>query len=342
MEKELKEIGHNIQLKGIVIHQVYKTAGNTESVLKLAKQELKITKKENVFIANINKAYYKKSNPNYGIFGTEEPNFKEELNNYSTSKVNFFDFSVKSVEHYKKVISRSAPASGGLVVFSHFINTEKNHEYLLVLTTNNKDGYAINEDSLTITGIKNLDLSKIDVACLINLTKWRNFEEKTDTETKTYLSFVKGNKEVSNYFMAFIDCENKTNNSVASKRLMTALDCFCIQKKYDQKKTFEVKEIASNYGLACIKEKRSLSLATLSCLVDPENQDEFKEFASDEEYGVSEIISGETKVFKSNRITRYKTDDILLEFNNMLLTTNKIKYNSKSNELTIKNIHLDI
>lgn len=126
----------------------------------------------------------------------------------------FYTFTIKSLEHYKLSLEAEIASTGGFMIFAHFINTDYNNEYLLILTINNKNGYVLNENDLTIKDAKSLDLNKVDVACLINLTKWKNIESGLDTESKTYLSFVKGKKDVSYYFLSFIDCDNKQTGSI--------------------------------------------------------------------------------------------------------------------------------
>ena len=334
---DLKEIGHNINLKGIVVHQINKSAGTTLCNLKIANKELKVSKKEVVFIANINKAYYKKSNPIYGVFGDDDPTYKNELFKYHSNQIEFLDFTVKSVEHYKKIISRSAPATGGLVIFAHFSNSETNCEYVMVLTTNNKDGYAIDEENLTITDIRNLDLSKIDVACQINLTKWINIENKTDKDNKTYLSFVKGNKEVSNYFMDFIDCKDKTNNIESTKRLIRAIDSFCSEKGYDRDGVIKKKNDIYDYCNDCLKNKKEISLAAISALLNNEQPEEFAEFASSEENGVSATISGDKAQLRRIKYLYYKDSNITVGFDNELLNKT-VFYEPKKKQLTFKNL----
>lgn len=341
---ELKKIGHNINLKHFVIHRIIKEAGVRGATIKLRDNVLNTTDKEKVFIGRVTNSYQKKSCPTYGIFDelSTKNDFQENLTKFIDNDIQFIDFTKKAMEHYQYCIKDVAPASGGFVVFAFYENTDKKSNYLLVFTLNNKDGYAFNDKDLTIESIKDIDLSKIDVASLINVSKWKNIESESDIESKTYLSFVKGNKDVSVYFMSFIGCADKTTSLEASKRLMSTLDQYCKSKQYDQNKTFEIKNLVTQYGLDCIKDKKGILLSYVSTIIDSENPNAFKEFASDDDYGVNEIISGDNTVFKANRVTKYKTDDLTIEFNNLLISQKKIIYDKKTKTLTIKNINLSI
>ena len=233
MAKEIKKIGSNLELKGIIIHQAIKGTGDRNTVLKKATESIIVNEKEQLFIGRINKAYFKKSSPIYGIFGNGDVTFQNLLKTYLDKK-DFFSFTIEALSHYKKKLDATATATGGFMIFSHFFNTDNSCDYMLVLTINNKDGYVVSEADLSIKDIKNLDLNNVDVACMINLTKWDNITSGLDKESKTYLSFVKGNKNVSYYFMTFIDCDNKTTSSEATQKLTSAIEAYSKELNYDR------------------------------------------------------------------------------------------------------------
>ena len=79
MEKEIKRIGSNVDIKGIVIHQVVKDQGIRHTSLKEATGLIKFEEKEKSFLGRLNKAYFRKSSPIYGIFGDEDTTFKKLL-----------------------------------------------------------------------------------------------------------------------------------------------------------------------------------------------------------------------------------------------------------------------
>jgi nucleoid-associated protein YejK len=134
MVKEIKKIGHNIDLKNIVIHQVIKEQGVRDTVLKEAQSLLKIGEREKMFIGRINKVYHQKSSPIYGIFGNEDETFKNLIRKYQIDN-DFYSFSTKSLKYYEKILKTETASTGGFVIFAHFINTDNKNEHLLVLTT---------------------------------------------------------------------------------------------------------------------------------------------------------------------------------------------------------------
>lgn len=337
MARDYKEIGHNVDLKGLIIHQISKTSGDRNTGLNESPNTIPVTANERKYIGIVHNAYHKKSSPNYGVFGGDYPGFRNTLKRYIDNEIDFLAFSQEAAKLYKNEISKSAPASGGFVVFAHYHNTERSTNNLLVLTTNNKDSFAIDESSLTISGIRALDMSKIDVACLINLAKWQEVESTEDPTSDTYLSFVRGNKEVSVYFMTFIDCNDKTTSKLSSKRLLKAVNDHLATKGLTREVSRQKKNDVYAYCDRCISENQGIQLSMISSILDPDNPNEFTEFASEEQYGVSAIISGNRAELKTLRSIYYRDDDMTISFNVGLLDKT-VKYNSAKKELTFQNI----
>lgn len=333
---KFQKVGANIDLKGLVIHQVSKNAGVRKATLKVANNMITVGDKERVFISKVNKAYFKKSSPTYGIFGNEYPKFKYSLKEY-LKKNDFLAFTVEALKHYKLRIEDVVSATGGFLIFAHYSNTDTKSDYLLVLTINNKDGYSLSETKLTIEDIKNLDLSKIDVACMINLTKWDDIEVNGSGESATYLSFVKGNKDISYYFMAFIDCADKTTGAESTQRLTAAIKSYCDEIGLTKNQRIRIQNDIYGYCSGCIDQKKEIQLSVISAMINPEAPEGFQEFASDENYGVSAIISGDKAKLRTMRYTSYKDADMRIEFDNSLIGKNII-FNRKTKELTFKNL----
>lgn len=337
MIKDVKKIGHNINLKGLVIHHVIKNAGTTNSSAKHAQNLLSIGDNEKMFIAKIHKAYFESSKPIYGIFANEDLRFKNNLSDF-ISKNDFMAFSKQATDHYRLRISDSAPATGGFLIFAHFENTEKKNEYMLVMTITNKDGFVVSEEELTLEGIKSLDLSKIDVACMINLTKWNNIDSGMDIESKTYLSFAKGNKDVSFYFMSFIDCDNKTTKTESTNRLLKAIESYCDIKGYNRDEKIRKRNEVFNHCIDCIDNNKEILLSSVSGIFDLENPRGFEIFAATENFGVSSIINADKSKLKLMKYISYEGKDMKIEFDSGLLKDGSVVYNSEKKQLTFRNI----
>ncbi|ANI89708.1 hypothetical protein A9P82_10655 [Arachidicoccus ginsenosidimutans] len=338
----LKEKGHNIDLSHLVIHKANKVAGEKKVTIKLADEELKINKQEKYFVADIREAFQKKSLPTYGIFENQEVYniFQQQISKYKDKETNFLNFTKESMKYYERILKDTTQATGAFVVFADFIFSDNNDRYILIFSINNKQGYNLNEDQLTVEQIKNLELNKLDVASMINITKWQKSIDNAE-DIKTYLSFIRGKKNISAYFLNFIGCADKSNNHESSMRLLNAINKYCTEKKYDKGETETKKKIVFDYCHDSIKNKKEILLSHISVLIDSENPDNFSMFASDEKYGVGEIIKGDKNVLRSLKFIRHKGENFSIEFNNSLIGKDII-YNKDKQQLLIKHLPEDL
>jgi len=172
---------------------------------------------------------------------------------------------------------------------------------------------------------------------MINISKWQAIEKGIDKESKTYLSFVRGNKDVSYYFMSFIDCNNKQTGSEASQKLVKAMDAYFEEYKYDRETKINKCNEVYKYCNDCITNKKEIQLTTVSVLLNPDNPTDFQEFASKEEYGVSSVFSGDRMKIKPIKYVVYKGKKMSVEFDCDLLGGDVI-YSPEKKSLTLRNL----
>lgn len=327
-----------LEIKNFVIHQLLKDAGNRIVKPREAKNLITITDKEETFLDNLDKSYHKKSNPIYGIFANEKPDFKNNLISYSEGEFTFYDFSVSVMNHYKEILQNTVAATGGYMILCEYTNKSTSKDLLLVLMINNKEGYVVNESNLTLENIKNLDLSKVDVACLINLTEWKNIEDELETDRQTYLSFVKGMKQVSYYFMTFVDVDNKKTSTESTNSLINAFDEYSEFKKWERQTKIKKRNEVFEYCHDCMRQKKEILLTRISTIIDSDNAEDFEDFAIEGKHNVSSVISGDGAKMKILKYVTYSDDNLKIEFDSSLLLNETIHLNETTKKLTIKNV----
>ncbi len=335
---EIKEKGHDISIENMIIHQVSKEMRKDNVVLNCANKVIEISKKEKFFIADVKKSF-SRAGLTYGIF--EEQNastvFENLLEKYINKETEFLQFTLDLMDYYKRVLQSEINATGSFLVFAEYTNTTNSNIYLLVLAINNKESYLFNED-LTLSAIQSIDLSQIDVASLINITKWKSFKESAD-DVNTYLSFRSGLKNLSLYFLKFVGCKDKTTKTIGTNKLVNALKDFLDSKELEKEDREKRLNQIYSYCIDSDRAGRGVFLSDISRLLDEENPNEFQEFASDEKYSVNDLISIDKNRVRLLTRTKFvsKNKDFILEFENILLGK-KIKFNEKSNSLTIKDL----
>lgn len=335
---KLKEKGHNVNLSHIVIHKINKTAGDKKSVLKLANKEIVVTKSEIKFIADVRKSFNKKSVPTHGVFENafDYNGFQKAIKAYKDKNIDFMQFSIDSMEYYKRVIETSAPATGGFLIFADFIITDNNDRYILVLSIDNKQGYNLNEVALAIQEIQNLELNKMDLASIINISRWE-LSSVPDNEIKTYLTFIRGKKKISDYFQSFIGCEDKTTATESSTLLLNTINSYIAEKEISEKNAKDIKSKILDYCQDSNKRKKEILLSQISFLFDEENPDEFSNYATDEKFGNSEVVKYDSKTLRTLKFIDYQSVDFTLKFNKNLLGKT-VKINKNKTAITISNL----
>ncbi|WFB67919.1 nucleoid-associated protein [Chryseobacterium sp. WX] len=339
---KIKEKGHNVNLTNIVIHKINKIAGDRKSTLKLANQEIKIGLPERRFIADIRESFSRRSIPSHGVFedAVAYNGFQKALIDYKNDEIDFMKFSIDSMEYYKRTIETSAPATGGFLIFADYEITDNNERYLLVFSIDNKQGYNLSEIALVIQEIQNLELSKMDLAAIINISRWEQSKDPSNG-IKTYLTFIRGKKQISDYFQNFIGCEDKTTATESSTRFLNAVNHYVAEKGVSEKEARDLKSKILDYCQDCNKSRKEILLSHISFLFDADNPYDFSEYATHENFGNSEIIKYDSKILRSLKFIDYQSNDLTLKFNKKLLG-GSIKINKDRTTITISNLPEDL
>ncbi len=316
--KKFEKIIDSIEVKNLIIHQLITEAGKRPVTCNQAENLLDVKEKERLFMGRLHKSYHSpRTSPVYGTFGNDDNSFKNLLNSYLEEK-DFYSFSVDVMHLYEKKLKATTSASGGFMLLCDYVSKKTSDHYLLVMMMNNKEGYMVT-DNLTLDKVKNIDLSKVDVAVLINISRWIRVRDDEDLDVKSYLSFVKGLKKISLYFMSFIDCSDKTTSAESTERLLVAVaDYFDFIKASRDDKVKKRKNLYQ-YCQECLDEKKPILLKRVSYIINPEDPEDFENFAVSETYKVSAIVSGDrTRIRKLNNIS-YKSNELSISFDCSLL-----------------------
>lgn len=335
---EIKQKGYDMEVKNIIIHQINKEASKDVTSVKIADRTLDISNKEIFFLADVKKSF---SGPGktYGIF--EEQNastvFENLLEGYINGVLGFLDLTHELMKHYERILNNTKAASGGFLVFADYFNKTVEKDYLLVLAINNKQSYLFNED-LTLSEIESIDLSKIDIASLINMSKWQEYKGGNEG-IDTYLSFRSGLKNLSQYFQTFVGCANKTNKKAGSRKLVLAIKDYLDSKNFDKETSDGLMDKISSHCIEYDKNNKGVFLSDISRIINEDNPEDFEHFATDEKYSVNPIISVDRNVMKllTKTIFKSKNQDFSIEFDNILIG-DTIKYDEETNTMTIDDV----
>lgn len=266
-----------MKLKNIVLHQLIKGEGSIPKE-NYSDHLLPIDDSDILDFVNNFITVYGKRRPTYGAFeeNKDEYPFQKYVDEYLSSN-DFLQFSLKAMGGLKKAINKPT-TKGGYVIFIHY--EYAGTDYIITTMLDNRPGFAVNENKLNIEKLKTLNLDELVRANRINVKKWKDGED-------SYLTFIKGKRDVSKFFQEFIGNTDLTSARVNAKKFETALKDYMREKEYDYDKRTEVNSKLREYTYNCIDKEEDIELASLSAIINPEQPDDFSLFTEKNDMEVS-------------------------------------------------------
>jgi len=313
----------------------------------------------------------KGNNAASGTFDENEAglgSFKNNLDNFLHSEYQegdialeqdeFVKFSLLTMNILKNKIRKSNFATGGYLVFGHYLPEEKDIDsngFMLVAMVKNKDGIILN--NLVPEKIQPVDLSKLHQAVKVNIERYSNFYNAINPEERefqTYLTFIspKINESSSGYFVDAIGCINAIPHNIATKSAIRAVDAFFEKNQGLEDYRREAKEdIARKLYELSGKENADCTLDTLDSWVNAHipadlqaiYEDEFSSFANTDPFNVPPTFKSNQKAAQSAMKLKIDAKEIgwKMDFDRNLLgdtETAKIFYDKETGKLILKDL----
>jgi len=321
-------------LHRIVMHKIDKTQHSTDAISTYRNEIYTNNEVLETLTISLAETYSKKTSKEYSNFrvGENTPPFKTILDNYlaDTNDDTFLAFSRRATEQLSQKMNLKPASTGGFLVIVDYTNI---HRFILIALVNKKEGYT--EDNLDIFRIEQLNTDQLGMAGFINITNYLN-----DNIEYRPLSFMRGTREVSDYFSSFLGADsNIETSSHMTGVFINALKDFFAFQEYDLAR----KEQLSQAIYAFCDEKRQnyepVNIAAVSALINPDNPNEFFEFTQDQErnYNLNTIIESINKQ-KLNNLKSFsiKGDGFRISFDRELYN-NTIQLN-ENDELVVSGL----
>ena len=233
------------------------------------------------------------------------------------NEVDFITFSTAGLSDLRNQLSRQTLTTGGHLFFIEY--EEDNTLYMMALLLKDIDGFVIDDLDLTEGHILNLD--KLHFGARININKWLE-------EGRGYISFLKGGnrKDITEYFKRFlcIDEDSFNDPKTNTRHLVAAIKEYCDQYYDTESEKFSIRTRVSEDINRRIANKESVTVASISSLVDPDNPEQFSTFINTSDYEIQAIFKADLSIVK--KLTRFsgKTKDINISFEMDALEEGKI------------------
>lgn len=320
-------------LKHFIIHGIAKAQGTNAATLNARPDELPLDDKAVRFAETAFRLFHRQSKgllfAGFGSGGAKEI-FQGYLSQYRTQKtVDFLQFSKLSAQHLADTMQPVNLASGGyLIVAEAEIDGE---DQLCLLLLSQEHHFAVDEKKLTLLDVPALNLERMGVGCFISITGW--LAQETEP-----VAYVRGNREVSEYFMRFVGAQPAKSTKDASRDIATYSENFLNARQIDGAEKSERLKRLYDYCAKQYRANQSVDLGVIGAIIYQEDKDEFCQQAN--EKGISSEFHVDLRHLKRLVDIEYKSDGISLKLSRRAIREN-VKVNLAKRELTLRHVDED-
>lgn len=294
-------------------------------------EQLKVTATVQRLVDALSDSYAKRPGKSHGRFEDDEDNYpvkKYVRKHFVTKEINFLELTVSMMDTLSAKAAKTA-ATGGHVFICHIKRDKKDYLYVAILTE--ELGAALTKDK-DLKDSFYLDINGFRFAGRVDLTSWTDGTER-------YLSFIKGRKQdkVSEYFKAFLGCNNNIIAATESNTLIAGLENFATSQNLTDAQRDAFFNKAHGICLDLANNDEPLHTETFANELWPEEPALLVAALSDPELKFTEGFVPDKRVLR--RLVKFsgKTAQWKLEFTRAAIQEKHITFN-EDETLTINNL----
>jgi len=317
-----------MEIKNIVLHRIDKEK-KEKATLKFSNKLMDIDETVIGFVERLIKIYNSK-NPSQGTFELDDVNYPfQNLVKAYLNNDDFLSFTTDAMSILKSRMDINT-TTGGYVVFIHYV--EKQIDFI-ISSMMDKDTQYTNTEELGIQKLMTLNIDKLARANRLNLDKWNKSDGR-------YLTFIKGTRAVSQYFVKFIGATDISSAKENFKKLKDTIKRYVVEKKITRREEDQIRENVSSYINKCFLDKKDVEIKSVSAIISSENPTSFLEYISENDIEISGKIGIHAKGdFDNFTRSSLKEDGYHLVFEKELIKKGKIT--REGNSIIIHDVPID-
>lgn len=317
-----------MSIQHAIVHWLEKERYELTSRLHLRSDKLPVTERLERLLDGIRGVYRTKTGKGYGRFEDDPYHpFSKALRAYLEELVDFKDFSVQAMRHYRSMIESQGFATGGYVLFVEYLDDAR--RFMMMVALNDTKAIAFNREAMDFQETSRLDLDQLHQVGRVDLGAW------LDGNSLRYLSFVKGRAggEIAKYFQRFMGCDEYTGAAEQTRLLLDVVKQYGEEIGLDAEQARDLRTKAYWYCDERRKKKVPVELEGLARHLDEENPERFMVIADRMELGNSFDV--DPRKLKDFKFVKYAKDGLSLTFDRGLLG-NEVELRGR--DLVVKNI----
>lgn len=331
--EDVEVIGTANIIKKVVVHDLIKNDG----VLSIddRKDLLPVTSTVQRLVDQLVHIYGKRPGKSFGHFESDEENYpvqKYVREYYVDNSKTFLELTVAMMKTLCAKAAKTA-ATGGHVFIAH--TTRDASDYLIVAILTDEIGAALTEGKDLEDSVY-LDIKGFRLAGKVDMTSWSSGSER-------YLSFLKGREQakVSDYFKAFLGCDNSVAAAAETATLIKGLESFTEQLGMDEIAKEEFLSRAHTICAKFAKEDEPFDTQVFSNELWPTSPDLLVAALSNPELKLSEGFIPDRRVLRKLVKFSGKTKSWKFECDRIALNEKQVLFNADET-LTITNLPEDL
>ncbi|WP_076587301.1 nucleoid-associated protein YejK [Vibrio ostreicida] len=318
----------SLHLSNVILHQLQKNDSD-ELIVNFRSHSLDNDASTESLVAEMHRVFNSKAGKGFGSF-KEDSEFQRWLQELSQGERDFYDFSQQSANRLKDELSKYPFADEGILVIAEYQSLAT--DYLFVALIPSNQSLKVTE-GLDISATDYLDLSKMDIAARLDVTRY-----ETDKESNRYLAYIKGRvgRKVADFFLDFLQAEVGLDTKQQNLVLMQAVDDFCSDSKLEKEEVIGYKKQVSAYCNEQIKSGDEVYVQELSGELPPSSDGtSFLDYTQQQGYQLEDSFPGDRSAVR--KLTKYvgAGGGLSINFDSLLLGE-RVFYDPETDTLTIK------
>ena len=316
-------------IEDIVYHVLNKEHGSLDNIsIDLNPNTLTITNATNSLLEQLVERYQGTAGKGYGVF-------ESDIDSFPTSKilsdyldVNHADDFYATTERLMNVLKTQSEtyvfAKGGKVIFIRY--KDSGTDYFLVAILTEKVGLMAQNWDLTQDEILNFE--NLRFAGRINLTEWQDALQNPNNQRR-YISFLRGKREVADYFKKFMGCDDVLMASKETSQLVTYTKDFATEQSLTLDKRVRFMRDTQEYLKELVDTGTDFSLQAFANRVWPDNPqtliNSFEAFGTAHNFNISDGFIPDKRSLRGLTVHSYRTKHWAFTFDNDACSNNDVE-----------------
>lgn len=306
-----------MDIKHIIYHILNKEVQGMPQIIP-SPNEIPTTETHVNFLTKLTESYASRAGKGFGQFDSDEDSYPMPriVREYLVNQ-DFYAATERMMNTLSTKIQEQPLATGGKVFIVHF--AENQNDYLLIAILSEKMAFSTTDWQLVEEEV--LALEYLKFAGRINLTAWQAGKQR-------YISFLKGQGDIAQYFKLFLGCNDVLIAQQETKKLVERLEEFANEQELDVEQKTEFFERAQEHLHEISNNEEPFSAETFANRVWSENPQELKDKLADAENGVADGFIPDKRSIKKLSTFTGKTRHWRLSFDRTAVLSGDIELNS--------------